>query len=61
MTQSARKRIQAPLPFQIQKVVTAFNESHLAQMLGFLNITKLKIALLLNFIYAKPGIERVAA
>jgi hypothetical protein len=41
--------------------VTAFNESHLAQMLGFLNITKLKIALLLNFIYAKPGIERVAA
>ena len=31
------------------KVVTTFNETHLAQMLGYLAITKLRLALLLNF------------
>ena len=31
------------------KVVTAFNESHIAQILGYLNITGLKLAILLNF------------
>ena len=31
------------------KVVTAFNETHIAQMIGYLNITDLKLALLLNF------------
>ena len=31
------------------KVVTAFNETHIAQMLGYLNITDLRLALLLNF------------
>ena len=31
------------------KVVTAFNETHLAQMLGYLNITRLEVALLLSF------------
>jgi GxxExxY protein len=31
------------------KVVTAFNETHVAQMLGYLNITDLTVALLLNF------------
>lgn len=31
------------------KVVTAFNETHIAQMLGCLNITGLELALLLNF------------
>jgi GxxExxY protein len=31
------------------KVVTAFNETHVAQMLGYLNITGLEVALLLNF------------
>ncbi len=31
------------------KVVTAFHETHMAQMLGYLNITGLKLALLLNF------------
>lgn len=31
------------------KVVTAFNESHVAQIIGYLNITCLKLALLLNF------------
>src|SRR5215469_12013605 len=31
------------------KVVSTFNESHMAQMLGYLNITGLKVALLLNF------------
>ncbi len=31
------------------KVVTEFNDTHLAQMLGYLNITGLEVALLLNF------------
>jgi GxxExxY protein len=31
------------------KVVTAFNETHIAQMIGYLNITGLDVALLLNF------------
>lgn len=31
------------------KVVSAFNEAHYAQMLGYLNITGLEVALLLNF------------
>jgi GxxExxY protein len=35
------------------KVVTSFNDSHLAQMLGYLNITGLKTALLLNFKYSR--------
>jgi len=42
------------------KVVTAFNETHIAQMLGYLNITGLKTALLLNFKYAKLQIKRVS-
>ena len=42
------------------KVVTGFNENHLAQMLGYLNITGLKTALLLNFKHAKLGIKRVS-
>jgi GxxExxY protein len=31
------------------KVAAAFNECHVAQMIGYLNITDLKLALLLNF------------
>jgi GxxExxY protein len=31
------------------KVVSSFNESHIAQMLGYLNITGLEVALILNF------------
>ena len=31
------------------KVVTAFNEAHQAQMVGYLQITQLRLALLLNF------------
>jgi GxxExxY protein len=42
------------------KVVGAFNENHLAQMLGYLNITGLKTALLLNFKYASLQIKRVS-
>ena len=42
------------------KVVSDFNDSHVAQMLGYLNITGLKTALLLNFKYAKLGIKRVS-
>ncbi|MGC1481676.1 MAG: GxxExxY protein [Chthoniobacterales bacterium] len=42
------------------KVVSAFNESHLAQMLGYLNITGIRTALLLNFKEAKLGIKRVS-
>ena len=42
------------------KVVSVFNESHTAQMLGYLNITGLQTSLLLNFKYAKLGIKRVS-
>ena len=42
------------------KVVTAFNDSHLAQMLGYLNITNLQVALLLNFKQATLTWKRVA-
>ena len=35
------------------KVVTAFNDTHVAQMLGYLNITGLEVALLLSFREAK--------
>ena len=41
------------------KVVTAFNENHIAQMLGYLNITGLDVALLLNFKYSKLQIKRI--
>lgn len=41
------------------KVVSAFNESHLAQTLGYLAITDLRLALLLNFKYAKLQWKRV--
>ena len=41
------------------KVVTVFNESHAAQMLGYLTITNLRLALLLNFKYAKLQWKRI--
>jgi hypothetical protein len=41
------------------KVVTAFNETHISQMLGYLNITGLEIALLLNFKEAELSCKRV--
>ncbi len=41
------------------KVVTAFNDTHMAQMLGYLNITNLKLALLLNFKNSKLDWKRV--
>jgi GxxExxY protein len=31
------------------KVVSVFHDTHIAQMLGYLNITDLEVALLLNF------------
>jgi GxxExxY protein len=31
------------------KVVTAFSETHVAQMLGYLNVTGFRLAILLNF------------
>ena len=41
------------------KVVTDFNDTHIAQMLGYLNITGLEVALLLNFKNAKLEWKRV--
>ncbi|HOR73172.1 MAG TPA: GxxExxY protein [Verrucomicrobiota bacterium] len=41
------------------KVVTAFNETHIAQMIGYLAITGLRLALLLNFKHAKLEWKRV--
>ncbi len=40
-------------------VVTDFSETHIAQMLGYLNITGLEVALLLNFKNAKLEWKRV--
>ena len=42
------------------KVVAAFNDTHTAQMLGYLHITGLKLALLLNFKNAKLEWKRIA-
>lgn len=42
------------------KVVTAFTDTHISQMLGYLNITGLRTALLLNFKHAKLQIKRVS-
>lgn len=41
------------------KVITAFHDTHLAQMLGYLSITGLKLALLLNFKTCKLEWKRV--
>jgi GxxExxY protein len=41
------------------KVVAAFNDEHVAQMLGYLNITSLRVALLLNFKYRELRWKRV--
>jgi len=43
------------------KVVTAFNDTHIAQMLGYLNITGLEVALLVNFKEAKLTWKRVVS
>ncbi len=41
------------------KVVESFNDTHVRQMIGYLAITKLKLALLLNFKHAKLQWKRV--
>ncbi|WP_164103852.1 GxxExxY protein [Candidatus Laterigemmans baculatus] len=41
------------------KVVAAFTETHMAQMLGYLNITEMQLALLLNFKRYKLEWKRV--
>jgi len=41
------------------KVVSTFNDNHVAQMLGYLAITGLELALLINFKHAKVNWKRV--
>lgn len=41
------------------KVVTAFNETHLAQMMGYLTITGFRLAILINFKFAHLHWKRV--
>lgn len=41
------------------KVVTDFNEAHIAQMIGYLSITGLRVALLLNFKHAQLRWKRI--
>jgi GxxExxY protein len=41
------------------KVVTAFSDTHMAQMLGYLNISGLRLAILLNFKNARLEWKRV--
>ncbi len=42
------------------KVVSAFNENHMAQMIGYLAKTELDLAILLNFKHAKLTWKRIA-
>jgi len=41
------------------KVVAAFNENHIAQMIGYLAKTELDLALLLNFKHARLEWKRI--
>jgi GxxExxY protein len=41
------------------KVVTVFNESHIAQMIGYLSHTGLRLGLLLNFKHSKLQWKRI--
>ena len=41
------------------KVVSDFTDAHLAQMIGYLSITGLRVGLLLNFKYGTLRIKRV--
>lgn len=41
------------------KVVSCFTETHAAQMIGYLNVTRLELALLLNFKNARLDWKRV--
>lgn len=41
------------------KVVTDFNDTHVAQMMGYLSITNLQLALLVNFKHADLRWKRV--
>ncbi|QEG37186.1 GxxExxY protein [Bythopirellula goksoeyrii] len=41
------------------KVVSAFHDTHMAQMLGYLAITNLRLAILLNFKHAELKWKRV--
>ncbi len=41
------------------KVVVAFDDNHMAQMLGYLAVTHLDLAILLNFKFAKLSWKRV--
>ncbi|MBX9681377.1 MAG: GxxExxY protein [Gemmataceae bacterium] len=45
--------------FADAKVVSGFSDTHIAQLLGYLSITDLRLALLLNFKRAKLGWRRV--
>jgi GxxExxY protein len=41
------------------KVVVAFDDTHIAQMIGYLSLSGLELAILLNFRYARLGWKRV--
>jgi GxxExxY protein len=41
------------------KVVSTFAENHIAQLIGYLNITDLQLAILLNFKFAKLQWKRI--
>lgn len=43
------------------KVASQFSKSHIAQMIGYLNITELDLAILLNFKYATLQWKRILA
>jgi GxxExxY protein len=55
----------SPLAFRIllwfvdTKVASAFSDSHIAQVIGYLAITDLQVGLLLNFRYSELGWQRL--
>ena len=43
------------------KVVDAFNDAHISQMIGYLKITGLQVGLLINFKHASLKVKRITA
>ena len=56
---SVGRKMEKDLVIADPKVATAFSDSHIAQMIGYLNITGLKLALLLNFKHARLEWKRI--
>jgi len=59
MPMAEPRQRERPMSRPREQLAFAFNETHVAQMLGCLSITGLDLALLLNFKNARLGVKRV--